>query len=45
MLERAGYRLVGTAREEALVDGQRRDVLLFELLRSDHEQRRADDPR
>jgi RimJ/RimL family protein N-acetyltransferase len=45
MLERAGYRLVGTAREDAVVDGQHRDVLLFELLRSDHEQRRADDPR
>jgi len=44
MLERAGYRLVGTAREETYVEGQRRDVLLFELLRSDHDQRRDTGP-
>ena len=41
MLEKSGYRLVGTAREDAHVEGERRDVLLFELLRTDYEQRRS----
>jgi RimJ/RimL family protein N-acetyltransferase len=37
LLERAGYRLVGTSREEAHIAGKRHDVLLFELLRNDFE--------
>jgi RimJ/RimL family protein N-acetyltransferase len=49
VLERSGYRLVRTAKDSAIVDGQKRDVLHFELLRSEYEQRhptvaRADTP-
>jgi RimJ/RimL family protein N-acetyltransferase len=41
MLEKSGYRLVGSAREDAHIDGERRDVLLFELLREDYERQRS----
>lgn len=38
LFEKAGYRLVGTARDDVSVGGRRHDVLLFELLRADWEQ-------
>jgi RimJ/RimL family protein N-acetyltransferase len=41
VFEKAGYRLVGTVREDVWVAGRRHDVLLFELLRADWEQSRV----
>ena len=35
LVERSGYRLIGVAKEDAYLDGQKSAVLLFELLRSD----------
>jgi RimJ/RimL family protein N-acetyltransferase len=42
MLERSGYRLIGTAREDVIEADGRDDVLLFELLRADYEQKRGE---
>jgi RimJ/RimL family protein N-acetyltransferase len=39
MLEKSGYRLIGTAREDVIDADSRDDVLLFELLRADYERR------
>ena len=38
VFEKAGYRFVGTARDDVSVGGHRHDVLLFELRRADWQQ-------
>lgn len=45
MLEGSGYRRVRTVKDGVQVDGQRHDVLHFELLRSDFERRQPLTPR
>lgn len=45
VFEKAGYRLVGTAKDDVSVGGRRHDVLLFELLRADWERDLASERR